>query len=81
MTETIIEEGDVSKEENADVDDDSQEVIESEVSAREKRILKNDNMSTQKRQITAKVVGIIKRNWRTYTLPPQNLFIIDVPEN
>lgn len=63
-TETIIEEGDVTRGENADVEDPE---IENEVDAREEKILTPDN--SQKLQITVKVVGIIKRNWRTY-LPP-----------
>jgi exosome complex exonuclease DIS3/RRP44 len=64
-TETIIEEGDVTRVENADVDEESQE-IETEVEARERKILKRDTSQKQTGlQVTAKVVGIIKRNWRT----------------
>jgi hypothetical protein len=51
----------VAKGENADVEDPE---IENEVDTREEKILIPDN--SQKLQITAKVVGIIKRNWRTY---------------
>lgn len=62
-TETIVEEGDLTKIENADDETEDPE-IETEVELREKKILQTSS-STQK-QITAKVVGIIKRNWRTY---------------
>ena len=61
MTETIVEEEDVSREENADVEDLE---IENQVNAREEKILKPQR-SAEKLQTTAKVVGIIKRNWRT----------------
>ena len=61
MTETIVEEEDVSREENADVEDLE---IENQVDAREEKILKPQR-SVEKLQVTAKVVGIIKRNWRT----------------
>lgn len=64
-TDTIVEEGDVTRVENADVDEESQE-IETEAEARERRILKRDTSQKQTGlQVTAKVVGIIKRNWRT----------------
>jgi hypothetical protein len=56
----------VTKGENADMDEESQE-IENEVESRERKILKQDQSQNpmKDRQITAKVVGIIKRNWRT----------------
>lgn len=63
-SDTIVEEGDIAKEENAD--DEDQE-LENEVDAREKRMLKSDKNSDKTIQVTAKVVGIVKRNWRTYT--------------
>jgi len=68
-TETIIEEGDVAKGENADIEDTE---IENEVDAREEKILIPDQ--SQKLQITAKVVGIIKRNWRTSLPSLKSLF-------
>lgn len=65
-TDTIVEEGDITRGENADVDEEDGEV-EDEVEARERKILKEEreNKNTKGIQITAKVVGIIKRNWRT----------------
>jgi exosome complex exonuclease DIS3/RRP44 len=64
-TDTIVEERDVTRVENADIDEESQE-IETEVEARERKILKRDTSQKQTGlQVTAKVVGIIKRNWRT----------------
>ena len=66
-SDTIVEEGDITKEENAD--DEDQEV-ENDIDAREKRILKSDKRSDKTVQVTAKVVGIVKRNWRTYTPSP-----------
>lgn len=66
-----MEEGDVSRIENADDDDVTREV-EDELEARERQILKDDKTKNSDRgvQITAKVVGIIKRNWRTYPSKP-----------
>ncbi|KAK5691180.1 exosome catalytic subunit dis3 [Elasticomyces elasticus] len=65
----VIEEEDVGKDENAEVDDDSPEAV---VSEREKRALQDEvkkahgqNTEGQK-QPTAKIVGVIKRNWRQY---------------
>jgi exosome complex exonuclease DIS3/RRP44 len=68
-TDTIVEEGDITRGENADVDDENIEV-EDEVESRERKILKQSEKEDKRRgiQIAAKVVGIIKRNWRTY--PP-----------
>jgi len=66
-TDTIVEEGDITRGENADVDAEDAEV-EEEVESRERKILKDSERADRKKgvQITAKVVGIIKRNWRTY---------------
>ena len=62
-SDTIVEEGDITKEENAD---DEDEAVENEVDAREKRILKSEKKPSERGiQVTAKVVGIVKRNWRT----------------
>jgi len=62
-TETIVEEGDLTKIENADEESEDPE-IETEVEAREQRILQTSSTVAQ-RQVTARVVGIVKRNWRT----------------
>ena len=68
MTDTIVEEGDITRTENADVDDENVEV-EDEVESRERRILREGKEDRKKGiQVTAKVVGIIKRNWRTYLI-------------
>ena len=62
-SDTIVEEGDITKEENAD--DEDQEV-ENDIDAREKRLLKPEKKVSNKGvQVTAKVVGMVKRNWRT----------------
>jgi exosome complex exonuclease DIS3/RRP44 len=64
-TDTIVEEGDISKIENADTDEETREV-EEEVDSRERKILKTTTKEKSRGvQVTAKVVGIIKRNWRT----------------
>ncbi|KAK5120952.1 hypothetical protein LTR85_005736 [Meristemomyces frigidus] len=65
----VIEEGDVGKNENAENEDDAPEGI---VSEQERRALQEEVRKTHGRstegqpQPTAKVVGIIKRNWRQY---------------
>ena len=65
----VIEEDDVGKNENAEVDEDSPEAV---VSEREKRALQDEvrkahGQGTEgQKQPTAKVVGITKRNWRQY---------------
>jgi exosome complex exonuclease DIS3/RRP44 len=69
-TETIVEEGDVTRTENADVDTPGD--MENEVTAREQKII-NDDKGKKHVQVTAKVVGIIKRNWRTYAHLPEKL--------
>jgi exosome complex exonuclease DIS3/RRP44 len=62
-SDTIVEEETISKVENADTEDQNKEV-ESEVQAQERKLLQPT--SSAQKQATAKVVGIIKRNWRTY---------------
>ncbi|KAK3672695.1 exosome catalytic subunit dis3 [Recurvomyces mirabilis] len=65
----VIEEEDVGKNESAEVDEESPEGI---VSERERRALQDEvkkahGQSTEgQKQPTAKVVGIVKRNWRQY---------------
>lgn len=65
----VIEEEDVGKNENAENEDDAPEGI---VSEQERRALQEEVRKTHGRstegqpQPTAKVVGIIKRNWRQY---------------
>ncbi|KAK5134985.1 hypothetical protein LTR08_005937 [Meristemomyces frigidus] len=65
----VIEEEDVGKNENAENEDDAPEGI---VSEQEKRALQEEVKKTHGRstegqpQPTAKVVGVIKRNWRQY---------------
>ncbi|KAK0304204.1 exosome catalytic subunit dis3 [Friedmanniomyces endolithicus] len=65
----VIEEEDVGKDENAEVDDDSPEAV---VSERETRALQDEvkkahgHTAEGQKQPTAKIVGIIKRNWRQY---------------
>ncbi|KAK1819775.1 exosome catalytic subunit dis3 [Friedmanniomyces endolithicus] len=65
----VIEEEDVGKDENAEVDDDAPEAV---VSERERRALQDEvkkahgQTAEGQKQPTAKVVGIIKRNWRQY---------------
>jgi exosome complex exonuclease DIS3/RRP44 len=62
-TETIVEEGTLTKDENPDSEDPE---IDNEIEIREQSILKPDPTKQKGVQVTAKVVGIIKRNWRTY---------------
>ncbi|KAF2771649.1 RNB-domain-containing protein [Teratosphaeria nubilosa] len=65
----VIEEEDVGKNENAEQDEDSPEAV---VTEQERRALQDEVKKTHGRnaegqaQPTAKVVGIIKRNWRQY---------------
>jgi hypothetical protein len=66
QTETIVEEGDVTRDEGAEEVDVG---VEGDVEARERQVLKD--AGGRGVQVTAKVVGIIKRNWRTYA--PRNL--------
>lgn len=65
----VIEESDVTKNDNAENEDDANEGI---VSERERKALQEEvkrahgKASEGKPQPTARVVGIIKRNWRQY---------------
>jgi len=65
----VIEEEDVGKNENAENEDDSAEAIvtEQERRALQEEVKKVHGRTTEgQAQPTAKVVGIIKRNWRQY---------------
>lgn len=65
----VIVEGDINKNDNAENEDDSGEGV---VSAQERKALRDEvkrahgKAGEGKPQPTAKVVGIIKRNWRQY---------------
>ncbi|KAF2162342.1 hypothetical protein M409DRAFT_27346 [Zasmidium cellare ATCC 36951] len=65
----VIEEDDLTKNENAENEDESAEAV---VSEQERRALQEEvkrahgKVAEGKPQPTAKVVGIIKRNWRQY---------------
>nr|POF08126.1 exosome complex exonuclease dis3 [Quercus suber] len=65
----VIQEEDVNKNDNADDEDDSAEAI---VTEREQRALQEEvrrthgNTGEGRAQPTARVVGIVKRNWRQY---------------
>nr|POE49282.1 exosome complex exonuclease dis3 [Quercus suber] len=65
----VIQEDDVNKNDNADNEDDSPEAV---VTEREHRALQEEvrkthgNDSENRAQPTARVVGIVKRNWRQY---------------
>jgi exosome complex exonuclease DIS3/RRP44 len=65
----VIEEEDVNKNENAENEEDEREAI---VTEQERRALQEEVKSTHGKsaegrpQPTAKIVGIIKRNWRQY---------------
>ncbi|MCJ1383103.1 exosome catalytic subunit dis3 [Xylographa soralifera] len=63
----IIEEEALNKNENADVEDDEAVVTEQERRALQEEVRKTHGRSTEGRpQPTARVVGIVKRNWRQY---------------
>ncbi|KAI0125811.1 RNB domain-containing protein [Xylariales sp. AK1849] len=63
----IIEEEAITKNENADGDDGEDLVTEKERRALQEEVKKSHTTSTEGRpQPTAKVVGVIKRNWRQY---------------
>lgn len=65
----VIEEDDLTKNENAENDDESAEAV---VTVQEQRALQDEvkrahgKVAEGKPQPTAKVVGIVKRNWRQY---------------
>ncbi|PHH50156.1 Exosome complex exonuclease DIS3 [Ceratocystis fimbriata CBS 114723] len=66
-TTTIVEEDSITKDENADVEEDV-----NIVSAKEKKALQDEARKSQAKgaeshaQPTARVVGVVKRNWRQY---------------
>ena len=65
----IIEEDSLNKNENADIDETEGEAVvtEQERKALQEEIKKTQGKSTEGRpQPTARVVGVIKRNWRQY---------------
>ncbi|KAF2145754.1 uncharacterized protein K452DRAFT_220881 [Aplosporella prunicola CBS 121167] len=63
----IIEEESLNKNENADVDEGEAVVTEQERRALQEEVKRVQSKSTEGRpQPTARVVGIIKRNWRQY---------------
>lgn len=64
----IIEEEAITKNENADNDEDTAGVVtEKERRALQEEVKKTQGLTTEGRpQPTAKVVGVIKRNWRQY---------------
>ncbi|MCJ1399819.1 exosome catalytic subunit dis3 [Xylographa trunciseda] len=63
----IIEEESLTKNENADAEDDEAVVTEQERRALQEEVKKTHGRSTEDRpQPTARVVGIVKRNWRQY---------------
>ncbi|MCJ1387506.1 exosome catalytic subunit dis3 [Xylographa bjoerkii] len=63
----IIEEESLTKNENADAEDDEAVVTEQERRALQEEVRKTHGRSTEGRpQPTARVVGVVKRNWRQY---------------
>lgn len=63
----ILEEDNVNQNDNAEAEDDEAVVTQSEVQALQKAVKKTHSQSKEGRaQPTARVVGIIKRNWRQY---------------
>ncbi|KFY12408.1 hypothetical protein V491_06804 [Pseudogymnoascus sp. VKM F-3775] len=63
----IIEEEELNKNENADADDGEALVTPQERRALQEEVKKTHSKSTEGRpQPTAKVVGVLKRNWRQY---------------
>ncbi|KAF4471923.1 hypothetical protein FALBO_1165 [Fusarium albosuccineum] len=63
----IIEEDTITKNENADVEESQDLVSEKEQKALQEQVKKTQKGSFEGRpQPTAKVVGVIKRNWRQY---------------
>ncbi|KAI4867452.1 RNB-domain-containing protein [Hypoxylon rubiginosum] len=63
----IIEEEAITKNENADNEEGGDMVTEQEKRALQEQVKKTHGQSTEGRpQPTAKVVGVIKRNWRQY---------------
>jgi len=62
----IIEEEAVTKNENADVEDGQDVISEKERKLLQEEVKKTHKSTEGRSQPTAKVVGIIKRNWRQY---------------
>ncbi|KAI0140046.1 RNB-domain-containing protein [Hypoxylon sp. NC0597] len=63
----ILEEEAITKNENADDEEEGDLITEQERRALQEQVKKTHGLSTEGRpQPTAKVVGIIKRNWRQY---------------
>ncbi|KAF5255169.1 hypothetical protein FANTH_149 [Fusarium anthophilum] len=63
----IIEEDAITKNENADVEESQDLVSEKERKALQEQVKKTQKSASEsKPQPTAKVVGVIKRNWRQY---------------
>ncbi|OTA79170.1 hypothetical protein M434DRAFT_402104 [Hypoxylon sp. CO27-5] len=63
----ILEEEAITKNENADDEEEGDLITEQERRALQEQVKKTQGLSTEGRpQPTAKVVGIIKRNWRQY---------------
>ncbi|KAF5021399.1 hypothetical protein F66182_6548 [Fusarium sp. NRRL 66182] len=63
----IIEEDAVTKNENADVEESQDLVSEKERKALQEHVKKTQKSTSESRpQPTAKVVGVVKRNWRQY---------------
>ncbi|KAM3071412.1 exosome catalytic subunit dis3 [Clarireedia jacksonii] len=63
----IIEEETLNKDENADADEGEAVVTERERRALQEEVKKTHSKGTENRpQPTAKVVGVVKRNWRQY---------------
>ena len=63
----IIEEETMNKDENADADDGEAVITERERRALQEEVKKVHSKSTEGRpQPTARVVGVVKRNWRQY---------------
>ncbi len=63
----IIEEENITKNENADADEGSDIITEKERRVLQEEVKKTQGLSTEGRpQPTARVVGVIKRNWRQY---------------
>ena len=63
----IIEEETLNKDENADVEDGEAVISEKERRALQEEVKKSHSKGTEGRaQPTAKVVGVVKRNWRQY---------------
>ncbi|EGU77833.1 hypothetical protein FOXB_11697 [Fusarium oxysporum f. sp. conglutinans Fo5176] len=63
----IIEEDAITKNENADVEESQDLVSEKERKALQEQVRKTQKSASEsKPQPTAKVVGVIKRNWRQY---------------